>query len=381
MRASSDRADPAGSLIVIGATPPPTHGSNVMTGHVIEAVRRAGRLAGRLETGEDQRPVFTTGRLDPTNIYYGLKHVALLLRLLLRHPRAAVYVPISQNRWGFTRDGLFIWLARAARRRVIAHLHGGLFGQFYASSPRLQRWLIARTFTAVSEAWVLTDAQRSIFDGLLPADRVRVLENAAEDMGADEVGEDNHLADRRVRVLFLSNLIPEKGYGDLLDALDRLIDRGVGGIDVRLVGEVRHQEPGRLRDRARVMARGGVRLEIVGPLTGEHKLAEYRWADIFALPSRYPPEGQPVVLLEAMSAGLPILSTDHSAIPLTVRDREQGLIVPPGDTDALADALERMVSDRALRQRLGAAGRERYEQRYAVTRFYAAVAGLLSDPA
>lgn len=367
-------------MIVIGATPPPLHGSAFTNMHLVEAMRRRGRLAGHLETGEDDRPVFTTGRLDLANVYYGLKHVTQLIGLLLRRKRATVWVPISQNLWGFTRDGIFIWLARAARRRVIIHLNGGYFAEFYEASGPLQRWLIARTLGQVSEAWVLTEAHRSVFDGLVPPTRVRMLENTADDMApgglpaeADEA-RDGH----RIRILFLAYLHPEKGYGDLLDAIDLLIERGVGGIDVRMVGEVRDEDREPLAARARAMAAHDVNLEIVGPLSGERKVAQYHWADIFTLPSRR--EGQPLVLLEAMSAGLPIVSTDHSGIPFTVLDEQQGLIVPPRDIEAIAAALERLISDPDLRRRLGAAGRKRYEERYRQDRFYEAVESLLADP-
>lgn len=374
------RLDRQGSLIVIGPTPPPIHGSAFTNMHVVEAVRRNGRLAAHLETGEDLRPVFTTGKFDPTNVYYGLKHAAQLLGLLLRRRGAAVWVPISQNRWGFARDAVFVWLARGARRRVLIHLNGGLFAEFYASSPAWQRRLIRRTIGAVAEAWVLTEAHRPIFGGMLPPERVRVLENTSEDIGLAAEATRSSDGDGRVRVLYLANLIPEKGYGDLIEAIELLIERGVGGIELRLVGEVQDEEARRLRERARRLAERDVSLEVVGPLMGERKFAEYHWADIFAFPSRYPPEGQPLVLLEAMSAGLPILSTDHSGIPYTVLDGEQGLIVPPGDIEAIAEALGRLIAEPALRERLGAGGRARYEQLYRPECFYDAVERLLADP-
>lgn len=371
--------EPARKLILIGPTPPPIHGSAFATMHLIGAVDRAGALAAHLETGEDDRPVFNTGVLDPTNAYLGVKHVLKLIVLLARHRDADVHVPISQNRWGFARDALFIWLARLARRRVIVHLYGGLFGDFHAGLGGLERAYVERTFGCVDEAWVETENRRTVFKALLPPERIRVVENMADDCGppARDRG-----AGERLRILFLANLIPTKGHRELLAALELLAERAGGGpvaIDVRLAGEVQPAEAERVAAAAARLAPAGIEVELREPVMGEDKLALYRWADALALPSSYPPEGQPLVLLEAMSAGLAIIGSDHSGIPHTVIDGEQGLIVPTGDVAALAAAIERLDADRELLARLGAAGRERFEQRYAVGAYERRIEALLAD--
>ena len=69
-------------------------------------------------------------------------------------------------------------------------------------------------------------------------------------------------------------------------------------------------------------------------------------------------EGIPVALMEAMSAGLPVVATRTGGIPELVHNDHNGFLVPPGDSLALADALERLGLDMALRERLGHAGRD-----------------------
>jgi glycosyltransferase involved in cell wall biosynthesis len=89
-------------------------------------------------------------------------------------------------------------------------------------------------------------------------------------------------------------------------------------------------------------------------------------ADVFALSSRS--EGAPLSILEAMAAGLPVVASRVGGVPELVVDGETGLLVPPGDPAALAAALGRLVADAGLRDRLGAAGRQRAQRCFDVRR-------------
>jgi glycosyltransferase involved in cell wall biosynthesis len=90
-------------------------------------------------------------------------------------------------------------------------------------------------------------------------------------------------------------------------------------------------------------------------------------SDVFVLSSRS--EGFPVSILEAMAAALPVVATDVGGVGEAVLDGETGLLVPPGNPQALTEALERLLRDDALRRRLGAAGRERAQRRFDVPSF------------
>ena len=108
-----------------------------------------------------------------------------------------------------------------------------------------------------------------------------------------------------------------------------------------------------LRDRAR---RAGVEVAFPGALSPDGVAGVLRAADVFCLPSFA--EGLPVVLMEAMAAGLPVVSTAVMGIPELVTDDVSGLLVAPGRPDALADALRTLAEDPERRRALGQAGRE-----------------------
>jgi glycosyltransferase involved in cell wall biosynthesis len=79
-------------------------------------------------------------------------------------------------------------------------------------------------------------------------------------------------------------------------------------------------------------------------------------------------DATPNVLLEAMATGIPVVSTRLSGIPEMIRDDVDGLLVPPGNPEALADALERLADDAALADRLGLAGRQTVADRFTIDR-------------
>ena len=150
-----------------------------------------------------------------------------------------------------------------------------------------------------------------------------------------------------VQLLCVATLIPRKGHAILLDALGTIPD-----LPWRLtcVGSAtRHPETaGRLCGRLRAPGWTG-RVELAGEVDAATLARHYDRADVFVLPTLH--EGYGMAVAEALAHGLPVISTSSGAVPDLVGDRA-GLIVPPGDMQALAAALARVVGDRRFRAQL-----------------------------
>jgi glycosyltransferase involved in cell wall biosynthesis len=118
---------------------------------------------------------------------------------------------------------------------------------------------------------------------------------------------------------------------------------------------------GALVDRAAALRLDG-RLRIDGALQQRDVRDLYGRASAFVLPSRVTSRGDrdtlPVAIVEALAAGVPVVTTPVAGIPEVIRDEETGLLVPPDDAASLADALERVLTDADLRSRLGDGARE-----------------------
>jgi glycosyltransferase involved in cell wall biosynthesis len=151
----------------------------------------------------------------------------------------------------------------------------------------------------------------------------------------------------------VGRLVPVKGHAKLIEAVAELRRRGVP-VHATLVGGGPRREA-----LERLAARLGVAESVTftGSLSHDDVLERYAEADVFCLPSFG--EGLPVVLMEAMAMELPVVASQVMGVSELVEHDVSGLLVTPARPDLLADALERLASDPALRASMGAAGRKK----------------------
>jgi glycosyltransferase involved in cell wall biosynthesis len=250
---------------------------------------------------------------------------------------------------------LLLLLAAPRRPRVVV-LHG------YTGEDRkvglleaLDRRLLSRAHTVVAVSPGLAALARRAG---LPDGRVHVVPNAVpvEEIAAaagrarEAVRREWEVAPGRAVLVSVGRLSPEKGQDVLLEAFARAA-RETDALLV-LVGD------GALRDRLERRARAADlagRVRFLGWRTDPY--ACLGGADVCVLPSRS--EGLPLSLLEAMSAGLPVVATAVGSVPDVLEGGARGRLVPPADAEALADALLPLLTDPDSRRELGARARER----------------------
>jgi glycosyltransferase involved in cell wall biosynthesis len=162
------------------------------------------------------------------------------------------------------------------------------------------------------------------------------------------------VADDEVLALTVANLRSEKGYDVLLETARLCM---AAGSAVRFVSVGRGPLEAELMATARAAGLAS-RFLFLGTRTDTPRLMA--GADVFVLPSHQ--EGLPVALMEAMSAGLPVVATTVGGVPDVVTDDVEGLLVPPGRPDLLAEAVQRVAGDAVLRGRLAEASSKRSEE-------------------
>jgi glycosyltransferase involved in cell wall biosynthesis len=168
------------------------------------------------------------------------------------------------------------------------------------------------------------------------------------------------------RIISVGRLVAFKGFENLIDACEALAR---GGLDFTC--EIIGDGPQRDDLQAKIdTLKLSPRVKLLGSLSQGAVIEKLRVADIFALASVTDRQGAsdvfPTVIIEAMAAARPVVSTRLAGIPELVADGETGLLVAPGDTSALAQALEKLIRNPELRSHYGRAGRARIEQHFRI---------------
>ncbi|HEX7050684.1 MAG TPA: glycosyltransferase [Longimicrobiales bacterium] len=352
------------SVLIIGPTPPPVQGMAVFTEMLLRSpALRAAYTVLHLDTA-DRRSLENMGRFDLTNVRLALVHAGRLAALVVRHRPDVVYIEVSQNAWAYLRDSVLMAIARLAGCRVVTHLHGSHFREFYTGAIAPVRWWVRRTSRWLSVAAVLGEGLRSLYAGLVPPERVLVAPAGVPDPFPEGVrARDRAGAEARaVTVTYLGALFRPKGFLDLLDAAARLRDAEPPVRFILAGGWVSDAEREEAVERVRAHGLEDV-VDFPGVVAGDAKRALWLESDIFVFPG-YQAEGLPLVVLEAMAAALPVIATPMGAIPDAVADGISGILVPPRDPSHLADAIGRLAREPALRERMGRAGRARFLDAY-----------------
>jgi glycosyltransferase involved in cell wall biosynthesis len=220
-----------------------------------------------------------------------------------------------------------------------------LFGAYVAFEEWALRHMTSRVLTFANGAALRRKHER---DGAL------VIETKTTTLSRQDINtRPDVAASGRIRALTVSRIDPRKGLRALPGAIAQL---SAAGIDISLdvvgptIGLIGDEERDAIRRRAAELGVGD-RVALAGAVPLDRLMTLYRDYDIFILPTQ-PGEGIPRVLLEAMANGLPIVTTDVSGITSLITNEANGLLIPDASSEAVARAVERLISDGDLRRRL-----------------------------
>lgn len=285
-----------------------------------------------------------------------LKAYASLGGLLLLGSRAPLVHIHLASRASFWRKAIVCAMARIRRRPYVLHVHGAEFSKFYHEEcGAISKWIVRHTLERAALLLALSGQWQDTLERIAPRATVQTLPNAVALRDVPSRAADG----APMRILFAGRIGTRKGAFELLRAFARLASRFPTATLV-CAGDGEGEKLKQLAAELGVAER----LECPGWLNAEQMGDELRRASIFALPSHQ--EGVPIALLEAMSHSLPVLTTPVGGIPEVIESDRNGLMVTPGDVDAIEQSLDRLLQSSAERQRLGAAARATIAERYSL---------------
>lgn len=361
---------------IIGPTPPPYHGVSVATQVLLDALPASQFSVVHLDTA-DRRGIAHVDQPDLWDVLLFIRQWFAHLNILIRNRPRICYLPLSQSRIGFLRDSLFMIPAFLSGSVVVAHLHGANFYQVYEGGGGVFRWYVDRVLKRVGKFIVLGEMLKPIFHRWARPESIAVVPNGVPESSANRSDQPKFSLPAPLQIVFLSTLSRQKGLFVLLDAVP-LVVREYPDVEFHIAGPWWGVDTEQLVRKQLEELHLASHVTFHGQLAGEKKMEFLQRGDLFVFPG-IQQEGQPLTVLEAMCAGLPVVATDRGCLRETVIEGETGFIVPPNSPEAIAERILLMIREPHTRHRLGANARLRYEREYTMPAFAARMADLFAQ--
>ena len=265
---------------------------------------------------------------------------------MLFHPEIKIVHVHSGSGVSFWRKRVFIHIAKRCGRKVVLHMHGGMFDDF----SKANRKAVEKTLECCDAVIALSDYWKTFFETEFGYKKAIVVKNV---IAAPHVNKQSHEC---FTLLFLGLLGHNKGIYDLLDVIASHKDEFQGRLKLRVGGN------GEV-DKVKALIKAQGISDIVsyeGWVSGEKKVDLLNAADAYILPSYK--EGLPISILEAMSYGLPTISTKVGVIPEIINDGVNGFLITPGDKVAIYTSIKKLLSDPQLAVLMGAKSTDKVKE-------------------
>lgn len=331
------------SILFIAPLPPPVTGQSIASLALLNDLQRRKHSVTVVNLSKQSfRSGFNSiGRMFDI---LGIIHKVVVARLSTSH----AYFTVAESLAGNLKD-LFIYVCLLGRLdTTYIHLHGGagmriLLSQQHPWLRRINGFFLKRLAGVI----VLGDRLAPIYDNLVSPDRVHIVKNFAPDdtfitlpQLREKLG-----ASQPIRILYLSNLLPGKGYSDLLASFKLLASHIQQGLQIDFAGGFETESDHR---KFLEEIKDVPQLKYHGTVKGEQKRQLLAQAHIFCLPTYYPYEGQPISILEAYASGCAVITTDHSGIYDIFSPGINGVSVEKKSPESIAVAITSLAMD--LRQ-------------------------------
>jgi len=362
------------NVVLAGVVPPPVHGASMATRALFDA--DLSPVIKNLLEIRSSKNLQEVGRASWGKLFGLIGLVVRCFQLKMRSKAQVLYyTPGSAAFVPFVRDVIFLGCCRWLFKRTVLHYHsGGLNDYLNASRWRrlLGKWIYGRG------AWALTLSRHVNVPGL--------------DFGASELIEvpnglniDSPACPKEssdtLRILFLGNLYEDKGVFDLLEACQQIASTSAVKIRLQFVGKWPDEATKQKFHQLAATSQSLQNLQIPEPaaLYGDEKWRAYAQSDLFIFPSYYGSENFPLVLLEAMASGLPVISTRWRGIPSVVEENVNGFLHDPRDIEQLQHCIQKFIDSPDLLPTMGVNAKRIYSEKFTFEKHRDQIVRILRD--
>lgn len=357
-------------LLLVGSVPPPYHGQAVVTEMVfgIEA-DNIEKECLNLRFSEDLESVGGLQLSKVKTLIYGWYCILGYRLLNLRSKPVLYYCAGSANWTPLVRDVILLGTVGKLFSKRVIHYHSGGLPEWFAENRLacfLGRW-------AYGGAWKSLALAEAVEVPCFGDTQKVIVPN-----GLDVVFSDNE-RDEDTELLYVGALRETKGVGVILEALAYLKEKKTTGWCMNFVGEWAIPDEKKRWLQFITDQSLGEYVKFSGRLTGNDKWAAYAKASLFLFPSHYESENQPLVVIEAMGMGLPVVATSWRGIPELLEAGKTGYLIDVKDNIALADQVEELLKAPGIMKNMSTLAAERYNEHYTEEAFKQRMVSCLTD--
>lgn len=292
--------------------------------------------------GLNYYPVFKAGGKITKGWWYVTSYVRMALRMVWDRNVKIMHLHTAAD-GSFWRNSALVRLGRFFGRKVILHIHASRFKDFFNEASGPQKEKILATLNSADRIIVLSQSWKEWFISIgAESPALTVLPNITPEPTEMPSA---RVRDGKTRFLFLGEIGQRKGVFDIIRAIASHKNEAEGRIELKIGG---NRNEDKLREAIRKDGLENI-VSFEGWASGEKKLRMLNWADVYILPSFN--EGLPISILEAMSYGCPIISTEVGGIPEVVN--RNGILITPGNAEEIWDAMARYIGNPDLIEKEG----------------------------
>ncbi len=349
--------------------PPPVHGASMMGKYIHDSQIVNNAFDCKYFNLTLAKNLQDIGKGGLSKLIDFIKQITALHNVIKAESPNLCYVTPNAKGGAFYKDFLIVMMLKAMGQKVVIHYHnkGVSTRQNKVIDNFLYRHFFKNLKVILLAATLYDDVRKYV-----KKEDVFICPN-----GIPETIELEKKEHDGFNILFLSNMMREKGVWDLMDACKILKDKGLD-FHCHFVGKWSDISEEAFNDRINALGLQKY-VNAYGAKYGEDKNEFFQIADAFAFPTFYNNECFPLVLLEAMEQGIPCISCNEGGISGIIDDGQTGFVVPKNQPEILAEKLELLINNRNLCNEMGNAGRKKFEQEFTLNQFEKRITSILND--
>lgn len=344
-------------ILQIISLPPPVHGSNIMNRYVKKSDLINNEFDVTVLKYNFVNSVSEIGNLSFKKFFHFLLIVFRLLNLLFSKKFDLVYFPIVPYGISFLRDSIIVFILKLFNKKIIFHMHGKGIQKNYVKHKLIYDYVFNNTSSIILSNFLSYDLK-------FLNTKLYVLNNGIENYPKSKKTKQYE----KIKILYVSNFILEKGVLDLIDSISLINDIDVN-FELNLVGNFTNEiSEEYLRSKIKSLNLSEI-INLVGPMYGQQKNDIFSESHLFVFPTYYPNECFPLVLLEACQFSLPIISTFEGAIPDIVTDNYNGYLVEQRNIEELSNKILEVITDKKKMILFSNNANEKFHSTYTLQKF------------